>query len=879
MKLFLFLTGIFFISIGAIAQMPAGAMAGRMGGARQGMNAGHFYGKVVNSKTGKGISSVTIQLTGNKFDTVTKQMKTAILKTILSEKNGDFSLDNLPVFGNFKLSITRTSYKPVTQQISFGLKFNPGGAQNQDMQQILSMIDKDLGNIKMEEDVTQLGDVVITATKPAFEMGVDRKIFNVDKNIVSTGQTATELMKSIPSLSVDIDGNVTLRNAAPTIFVDGRPTTLTLDQIPSDIIDRVEIITNPSAKFDASGGTAGILNIVLKKNKKNGYNGGVRAGVDSRGKMNLGGDINFRQNKVNFFGSANYNERKSIPYNITNKTVTSGKDSSIYTYSHDSANNLGHFTFVRAGMDYFLDNRNTITFAGSYTRGHFNNNDPQFIDSTFTFYGKDSIFSNTRNSNTISDFHNAGAQLSFKHNFAKNGHDLNFDFNYNSSAPNIVSNIITPPNANHKYPLYTDSSISTGYNHYFTLQTDYENQLTENSKFEAGARAAIREFRNDNEQYINDTLNKTISSHYSFTDRVYAAYATYSLKVKKWNYQLGLRAESSNYNGMLDGNDSSKIKVNYPLSLFPSVFITYKINNKQDFQINYSRRVNRPNFFQLLPIYNFSDPQNPTVGNPNLSPEFTNSFELSYANTYTKGSNLLISAYFKGTNNLITQYAYLGPNKSIPNATSEIYYIKYINANSSLAYGLEVTNKSQIFPWWELTANINFFDSKLSATIPGQNVDNSMLSWFGKMNNNFKIAKGLTLQVSGEWTSKILVPKSGGGGGMGGGRGGGPFGGTQNLAQGYIEPRYWDFDVAIKKEWTWKSGESFSINLSSNDIFRTHTQTYTQFTGFLQTTDRMRDPQVFRLNLTYRFGKIDVSLFKRKNTKADQSGGGMDMMQ
>src|SRR3954462_12056771 len=144
------------------------------------------------------------------------------------------------------------------------------------------------------------------------QLGVDRKIFSVDKNLVSTGQTATEIMKQIPTLNVDIDGNVTLRNATPTLFIDGRPTTLTLDQIPSDIIDKVEIITNPSAKYDASGGNAGILNIVLKKNKKSGYNGGIRAGVDSRGKINVGGDLNLRQNKVNFFLSGMYNQRKSI---------------------------------------------------------------------------------------------------------------------------------------------------------------------------------------------------------------------------------------------------------------------------------------------------------------------------------------------------------------------------------------------------------------------------------------------------------------------------------------------------------------------------------------------------------------------------------------
>ncbi len=845
------------------AQMPGGGMGARMGGAGR-MNVGHFYGKIVDSKTGKGIGAVTLQLTGNKFDTTTKQMKQAILKTILSEKNGDFSMDNLPVLGNFKLTITRVSYKPITQQLSFGIKM-PQAGQTPDMQQMLAMVDKDLGNIKMEQDVTALGDVTVTSSRPAFEMGVDRKIFNVDKNIVSSGQTATELMKTIPSLSVDIDGNVTLRNAAPTIFVDGRPTTLTLDQIPSDIIDKVEIITNPSAKFDASGGNAGILNIVLKKNKKNGYNGGIRAGVDSRGKINSGIDFNFRQNKINFFGSANYNQRKSIPYNQTTKTVTMGTDT-YKTYSHDSATNEGYFSFYRAGMDYFIDNRNTITVSGNFHKGHFDNNDPQLIDSTLN---AGSTITSNKNSISNTDFQNAGAQLSFKHNFAKNGHDLNFDFNYNSSSPNSISNIT--------YPAYIQKSNSTGYNHFFTFQTDYENQLTDNTKFEAGARGAIRDFRSDNDQYINNVLNNTISSHYSFTDRVYAGYATYSIKAKKWNYQLGLRAESSNYNGMLDGNDSSKIKVNYPISLFPSVFITYKLNSKQDFQLNYSRRVNRPNFFQLLPVYNFTDPQNPSVGNTSLNPEFTNSFEFSYSNSYIKGSNLLITAYFKGTSNLITQYAYKDINKSIQGATDSLYYISYINANNSIAYGLEVTNKTQLTNWWDVTANINFFDSKLSATIPGQNIDNSLLSWFGKLNSNMKIAKGLTLQLTGEWTSKILVPKGGGGGGMG--RGGGPFGGgSQNLAQGYIEPRYWDIDVAIKKEWTWKSGESFSINLSSNDIFRTHTKTYTAFTGFEQQTDRMRDPQVCRLNLTYRFGKVDVSLFKRKNTKAD-NGAGMDMMQ
>ena len=235
------------------------------------MNIGHLYGKIVDSKTGKGIDGVTMQLTGNRFDTAKKKMSTGILKTVITEPNGDFSLDNLPVMGSFTLKLTSVGYKSAEQKVSFGLKMPQGGGMGEgNRDQMMNMVDKDLGNIKIEATSNDLGNVTVTATKQLFEMGVDRKIFNVDKNLTSAGQTATEVMKTIPTLSVDIDGNVTMRNATPQLFIDGRPTTMTMDQIPADIIDRVELITNPSAKFDASGGNAGILNIVLKKNKKTG---------------------------------------------------------------------------------------------------------------------------------------------------------------------------------------------------------------------------------------------------------------------------------------------------------------------------------------------------------------------------------------------------------------------------------------------------------------------------------------------------------------------------------------------------------------------------------------------------------------------------------
>ncbi len=293
----------------------------------------------------------------------------------------------------------------------------------------------------------------------------------------------------------------------------------------------------------------------------------------------------------------------------------------------------------------------------------------------------------------------------------------------------------------------------------------------------------------------------------------------------------------------------------------------------------YSRRVNRPNFFQLLPSYDFSDPQNPSVGNPNLNPEFTNSFEVSYANNYKRNANFLATVYLKYTTDLITRYVYkdVNRNEATASTTDSLYYTSYINANNSYSYGLELTDKMTVVKWWDLMLNLNLSYSKINATIPNQTVDASSPSWFAKINNTFKLAKGLSLQLSGDSRSKTLIPQGGGQGG--GGRGGGMMfgGGQQASAQGYTLPRYFDVDVALRKDWTWKNGKSGSLTLSMNDIFRTKTKTHTESTYFVQDAERLRDPQVVRLNFNYRFGKLDVSLFKRKNTKTDQSGG-MDMM-
>jgi outer membrane receptor protein involved in Fe transport len=853
------------IQMSANAQIPAAAAGARAGGAT--MNQGHFYGKIVDENK-KGIEGVTLQIKGSKFDPITKKTTEAILGTMLTAANGDFSFINLPVMGNFKLNISSIGYKKLVKELSFGIKM--GGGQS--MQAMMALVDKDLGNIKLEQDATQLQSVTVTSSaKPQFEMGIDRKIFNVDKNLASTGQTAVEVMKNIPNLNVDIDGNVTLRNATPTLLIDNRPTTLTLDQIPSDIIDRVEIITNPSAKYDASGGNAGILNIVLKKNKKNGYNGGLRTGIDMRGRITGGGDLNLRSNKINFSASGNLRNNKSI------STIDNYRDilltpipNSISTYTDNIG--LSAFSFYRAGFDYLIDNRNTFSLFGNIVKGDFENASTQTIDSIFNGVNRDNNIA--LNNNSIFSFLNKGAQASFKHLFAEAGHDLSADFNYNEST-NDNNSLINSTIINQR-------TIGSGYNKNYTSNIDYERLLKNDVKFEAGIRVNNRSEFNARDQFRNEILVNSISNQLKYNEQVLAAYTNLGGKKDNLSYQLGFRVENREYTVNVlnkQGQDSLESKIKLPISLFPSTFISYKLSDKNDVQLNYSKRINAPNSFQLQPFADYSDPLNISVGNPKLKPQFTHSFEAAYNSVYKKGSNLLVTAYYKYSTDLITNYIYKDIN---PINNDSAFYSSYINANTSKVFGLEISNKTAITKWWDLNLSFNLFKSEINSTIIGQDVNNNLTSWFSKMNNNFKLVQGLSLQFSGQYQAKTILPPGGNSGGGGGGRGGGGFGGggfggPQSTAQGYNLPNY-EFDLAIRKDWTLKGGKTASLTFSVSDVFKTRViQTYSESLYFTQNVTRTRDQQFFRLNFSYRFGKFDVNLLKRKSSKSED-GGGMDNM-
>ncbi len=858
-------------SLTGMAQFPGGK-------GQAAPNMGHVYGKIVDS-LGKPLSDVSVVLLQSKFDTTTKKKKDVLLKGLTTKAGGEFSFEELPMFGALKLKISAVGYKPYEQSVSFQPKIDGAPKTSTDpsqqmaaMTNMLNAFDKDLGNIKLVEDAAQLKNVTVTSTSSSLKLDIDKKVFTVDKNIVSAGGTAVDVMRNVPSLQVDIDGNVKLRNASPQIYIDGRPTTLTLDQIPADAIESVEVITNPSAKYDASGGGAGILNIVLKKNKKTGYNGNLMAGVDKHGGVNGGGNFSVRQNKFNFSAAFMVNARKDRATGTTDRTNFG--DTALHIYQQDNSRTNGAFMFGRLGLDYFLTNRTTLSIGGVRVHGEFKPGDNININ-TDSLFSDGKIVSNYSNRISNSDrvFNAAGLQLGVKHNFAKEGEDISADLNFFSGKNNSDA-LYTTNYYNTEGSIagtQLQKVISDGHNQFLTVQTDYEKPLSKKTKLEAGARMQMNKILNNNDTYLQPTDSigyKKISSatsNYTNTNNVYAAYASVTSTIKDFGYKFGLRGESSNYDGELT-NTGQKFSNSYPISLFPSLFLSQKLKAKQEIQFSYTRRINRPNFFQLIPYTDYTDSLNITKGNPNLVPEFTNSFEFSYSKTFKGNNTFLTSVYYKHTNDLITRYL----QQQLNQVSGKLDLINtYINANSSYSYGAEFTSINSIKKWWDLTTNINVYDSRINTDNISGSSQPALLSWFGKFNSNFKLPKNFTIQFSGDYQSKTNLPVT-----QNQGFGGPPGMQAQSSSQGYIKP-FWGMDIAFKK--TFLKNQAAAITLNISDIFRTrYNEQVSESPYFTQDYYRLNNPQMIRINFSYRFGKMDVSLFKRQNTK---SSGSQDAMQ
>jgi outer membrane receptor protein involved in Fe transport len=825
-----------------------------------GGGSGRFYGKVLDGKSKDPVEYAILRLYQSKRDSLGNTSE-KIVGGGITEKNGDFSIDNVPLDGKLKLFITAIGF----DSLMFNIEFTPAPG----------IFLKDLGNLLLNPATTQLKTVEIVEEIESMRLDIDKRVYNVDKNPVNAGGTAEDVLRTVPSVQVDMDGNVALRGSSPTIFVDGRPTTLTIDQIPADAIQSIEVITNPSAKFDASGGMSGIINIVMKKNRSMGYNGSLRAGVDSRGRMNTGLDLNAQEGKFNLFLSGNFNQRRRRGDGLTTR-LYNASDPDVLFEQTSVSDNFGYFVSGRGGFDWLMDNRNTLTISQNIHQGNFEPEDylETYTDTLATYETLNIITS--RESRTSREFRNYGTSILYKHLFSKEGRELTADLNYNAIRSEFTGDYDSKLND----ILQQQRQIGSGEQSFITLQSDFKTPLKAGGKMEAGIRSAIRDYTSKYENFVFDPDFGTfveiplLQVNYKYTDQVYAAYGQYSQSYKKWGWQIGLRAESSDYKGELIDTDST-FSVSFPLSLFPSAFTTYKLSDKQNIQFNYSRRINRPSFFRLIPFVDYTDSLNISTGNPGLKPEFTNSFELSYQNVFSKKHNLLTTLYYKHSTNLMTRYQVL---EYSPVLAKDILINTWVNASSSQAYGLEFIIKNSWTKWFETVTNLNFYNSSIDGSNIAEDLSNERYSWFGKLNTTFKFGKGISLQITGEYNSRrALEVGSGEGGGQrggGGGGGGGMFGGSVNTIQGYTESNY-GVDGALKYEF---NKDRMSLSLGVSDIFKTRRNiTYQESEYFTQRSESRRDWQVFRLNFSWKFGKPDATLFKRKNTGSG-GGEGMDMM-
>lgn len=384
------------------------------------------FGKVLDVQNNRPLQAASVQLIALIKDSVTDQTKDSLIRAMLTRPNGYFVFENLPALQKLRVEVSAVGYAQNSRDFQF---ITPGN---------LSSLHKDVGNIILARTTEKLEGIVITATKPAMTMGIDKKIFSVDNMLTAKGGTAVDIMKNIPSVSVDVDGNIELRNASPTIFVDGRPTILTLDQIASDDIDRIELITNPSAKYDASS-TSGIINVILKKNKRNGLNGLVSLTGGTPGLFRSNANLNLRQGKLNFFVSGNYNtSRGTSKGNSYRQNKINGKPAS-YFEQNSRNNRTREFTSIRFGADYFIDSRNTITFSQGIVNGDFTNKEAQ-TQQYFTL--SDNLEkSGERTSDGKFNFKRNNSQLNYTHKFPREGKELNATVNVNYGSVGDFSRI------------------------------------------------------------------------------------------------------------------------------------------------------------------------------------------------------------------------------------------------------------------------------------------------------------------------------------------------------------------------------------------------------------------------------------------------------
>ncbi|SDX14078.1 Outer membrane receptor for ferrienterochelin and colicins [Lutibacter oricola] len=778
-----------FISLTAFAQLPSNT----------GPKSGTVSGKVIDQQTNEALPyvSIVIKDTNNK----------TINGTITSEE-GLFSIHKLPE-GETTIEIQFMGYKTVHKKVTLSR----------------SNFRVDLGTIALVEEATSLNEVEIIAETSTVTQKIDRKVINVGKDLTSAGATASELLNNVQSVSVDSQtGSLSLRgNDNVRVLVDGKPTNISteqlLKQIPSTSIKSVELITNPSAKYSPEG-MSGIINIVLHKNANLGFNGSINSGITfgKNTRYNTSVNMNLKKGKLNYFVNYGFNKGK----NSNNGGVSRFDNNSTQDFVglNDNESHL-----IKAGVDYYINDKNTLSVfttqnlydgdANSNSTVVYNNND-------FDNILQENIAINKNRSQTYN--------LNYKTEFDKEDHNLEFEVNYNKNngdENSIFNTSIGNPAVLSSYNDIVDNDRTST-----TINIDYTNPISEKGKLELGVETRIRKTDNN---YVSTSFD---NSDYQYDRNINSLYANYSHKFNKLTMQVGARLENYKVDAIQNG---TKIYEDDYTTLYPSAFLTYNPSEKNQFQLSYSRRVDRPNLGQVNPIREWSTPTITSFGNPELDPQFTNSFEVNYTKQLKNGS-VTVGTFYRDINNNISRFFFEDPTD--PNKT----ILTFANADGNSSYGVELSSNYKINSWWRTNISFDLYSVKDQGVIGTENIEVTSTTWNTRMSNNFSASKNLKFQLFG-------------------------------MYRGNVQTIQWD----IKPMWKIDFGASLNVlkgkgtvTARVSDIFESMSFNFDSEKPYPSTGEFFWESQNAYIGFNYRFGggKNKTRNRKRRDNNEVNGGGG-----
>lgn len=809
---------------------------------------GSVRGKVADTATGSSMPFVNIAV----YDKATQKF----VKGAISDEKGLFYVTGLP-YGSYTIKLSYMGYTEVEK--SFTLESEHKHTN--------------LKVVNLSEDSQTLQEVTVTAQRPTMRLEVDRKSFDVSQDITNAGGDATDVLENIPSVEVDTDGNISLRgNTSVEVWINGKASGLTSDnraeilqQLPSESIERIEVIDNPSAKFSAEG-SAGIINIILKKNRQAGYYGSLQAGGSSRGSANVNGNINFNIGRFEGYASVGYRHRSNDGGSLSYQEYLNTNQYQSYEADNDR---MGNNLFARAGLTYRATDKDEFSLSGmTMVGGHRNGGVTPYHYGTIGAPQDSYIM--LRRSSGSSDMNMYYGEFNYRHNFTdKHYLDFTVDFNkWKMDQGNIYQDSTT----------YIDEPKPTEYdyqnrpmlnnNRSWEVKLDYENPITDKIMLQAGYQGNFSRENSPQESYIDETSwdgvnqveDEAYFNRFIYNMDLHALYATASMKFGGLNVMAGLRGEywrvnTESYDYEQEHDPSKRdpaFKKDF-FELFPSVFLSYQLDETQQLQLNYTRRLRRPWGGQLNSFKNTRDASMVSFGNPELTPEFSNSFSLNYLKTWSEHS-MLISAYYRPTSDVIQQIKY-------QSSTDNMMYQTYMNVSSSLSTGLELVLKNKICRILDLTTTANAYYYKLDGftyNIDGQTItgesDNNF-TWNARMQASLMLPWDISFQLSGRYRAR------------------------QVITQGYRKANF-SMDLGLRKTFM---NKKLTLALNCRDLLNSRKfENYTSSDTFTRYQKSWRSGRTVNLSLTWNFGNMKAKAPKKKvNNSANMSGeegGGMDSM-